>query len=117
MVRKRNRYKNSLGVFGLIRWVLVVTILGITGSSYVYIKNQHVVKSNLKKSLEEEIKALDREIETTELRSASMMDRVAIQRKLDFTGSNLRKINPMVVERIIVPDQSPAYAVEHRSER
>ena len=46
-----------------------------------------------------------------------MMDRVAIQRKLDFTGSNLRKINPMVVERIIVPDKSPAYAVENRTER
>ena len=117
MVRKRNRYKNSLGVFGLIRWVLVVTIFGITGSSYVYIKNQHVVKSDLKKALEEELETLDREIETAELRSASMMDRVAIQRKLDFTGSSLRKISPMVVERIIVADKSTAYAVETQRDR
>jgi len=117
MARKRNRYKNSLGVSGLIRWILVVTILGITGSSYVYIKNQHVVMGDLKKALEEEIKTLDREIEATELRSATRMDRGALQLRLDFMGSNLRKINPMVVERIIVPDQSPAYAVETPRDR
>jgi hypothetical protein len=112
MARKRNRYRNSLGVSALVRCIAIVVVLGITGSSYVYIKNQHVAKSDRKRALESEIVELGREIETIELRYAAMMDRVAIQRKLDFTGSSLQKIEPQTVEKIPLPDAVPACAVD-----
>lgn len=99
------------------RWILVVVVLGITGSSYVYIKNQHVAKSDRKKALEEEINQVEREIETIELRYASMMDRVAVQRKLEFTGSSLRKIDPGVVQKIVNRDTPAAYAVDTPRDR
>ncbi|MFV1994002.1 MAG: hypothetical protein ACC661_01100 [Verrucomicrobiales bacterium] len=82
----------------MIRWVLVVLVLGASASSYVYIKNQHVARGNQKKAIEVDIARLEREIETIELRYASMMDRVVIHRKLQFTGSGLRKIDPRMVE-------------------
>jgi hypothetical protein len=117
MARRRNRYKNALGVSSLVRWISIAAVLGVTGSSYVYIKNQYVAKSDSKKFIEEEIKRFDREIEAEELRVARMESRDALQRKLDFTGSSLKKITPPVVERISGPDQSQAYAVETQGGR
>lgn len=101
----------------MVRWISIATILGITGSSYVYIKNQHVAKSERKKAIEEEIDRLDREIEAEELRVAGMEAREALQRKLDFTGSNLKKITPPVVERISGPEHPQAYAVDTQGVR
>lgn len=101
----------------LVRWISAVVVLGITGSSYVYIKNQYVAKSDRKKALEVEITELGRQIETIELRYASMMDRVAIQRKLDFTGSSLEKIESLIVEKITVSDSAPVYAVDTQGDR
>ena len=101
----------------MMRWISAATLLGVTGTSYVYIKNQYVAKSDRKKALEEEIKRLDREIEDAELRSAAMMDRVVIQRKLDFQGSSLKKINSSVVERISGPEPTQAFAVETQGGR
>ena len=99
------------------RWISIAIILGITGSSYVYIKNQHVAKSERKKAIEEEIDMLDRKIEAEELRVAGMEARDALQRKLDFTGSNLKKITPPIVERISGPDHPQAYAVDTQGVR
>ncbi len=117
MARRRNRYKNSLGVPAIVRWISIATVLGITGSSYVYIKNQHVATSDRKKAIEEEIKRLDREIEADELRVAGLEAREALQRKLDFSGSNLKKITPPVVERISGPDHPQAYAIDTQGGR
>ncbi len=112
MRRKRNRYKNSLNLSALVRWVSLVALLGIMATSYVYIKNQHVSKSDRKKNFEEEIKQLEREIETIELKLASRMDRPNIHRALQFAGSELSKIDPHVVEHIEQTDQSAQYAWE-----
>lgn len=112
MRSRKNRYKNSLGLSVLLRWTTVVILLGIMASSYVYIKNQHVAKSDRKKAFEDEIVQLEREIETIELKLASMMDRSTIHRKLQFTGSTLRKIDPRIVEHIEEPDLTRAYAVD-----
>lgn len=104
MRRRKNRYRNSLRVSGLLRWLLVVAVLVGIALSYVYIKNQYVAKSDRKKELEEEISRLTTEIETLDLRIARTMDRAAIHRILHAMGSDLKKIDSSVVEHI---DGSP----------
>jgi hypothetical protein len=100
MRRRKNRYRNSLRVPGLLRWVLVVTVLVGIALSYVYIKNQYVAKSDRKKELEDETVRLLTEVETLDLRIARTMDRAAIHRILHAMGSDLKKIESGVVERI-----------------
>jgi hypothetical protein len=104
MRRRKNRYRNSLRVPGLLRWLLVVAVLVGIALSYVYIKNQYVAKSDRKKELEDEISRLTTEIETLDLRIARTMDRAAIHRILHAMGSDLKKIDSSVVEHI---DGSP----------
>ena len=104
MRRRKNRYRNSLRVSGLLRWLLVVAVLVGIALSYVYIKNQYVAKSDRKKELEDEISRLTTEIETLDLRIARTMDRSAIHRILHAMGSDLKKIDSSVVEHI---DGSP----------
>ena len=101
----------------MVRWISIATVLGITGSSYVYIKNQHVAKSERKKAIEEEIKKLDREIETEELRVASREARDVLQHRLNIIGSNLKKITPPIIERISGLDHPQAYAVDTQGAR
>lgn len=117
MRRRRNRYRNSLEVSTLVRWILVVLVLGGLASSFVYIKNQHIARGNLKKIIEVEIAQLEREIETIELRYATMMDRVVIHRKLQFTGSGLRKIDPRMVEYLETLPPDTALAVDSANGR
>jgi hypothetical protein len=100
MRRRKNRYQNSLRVPGLMRWFLVVAVLGGMALSYVYIKNQYVSKSDRKKDLEVEVSRLMTEIETLDLRIARTMDRAAIHRILHAMGSDLKKIDSTVVEHI-----------------
>ncbi|MEM8954868.1 MAG: hypothetical protein AAGD22_12010 [Verrucomicrobiota bacterium] len=108
MGRRKNRYRNSLRVPGLMRWLLVVTVLVVVALSYVYMKNQYVAKSDRKKELEDETARLRVEIETLDLRIARTMDRAAIHRILHAMGSDLKRIDSSIVEHI---DGTPA-AVE-----
>jgi hypothetical protein len=97
-MEKRNRYKNRVGWVMMIRLVLAGGLLFATGAGFVLVRNEHVITGNAIGATEEEIVALDQEIELWELRIAAVRDRHELSRRLRWAQSDLEDID---VNRVI----------------
>ena len=87
MNTSRKKYRRSLQVNGLIRLVLLGVIAAVAGGAFVMVKNRQHALANAKGQIENEIFALNKEIETLDLRIAAMIDRDAISSRIsDFDG-------------------------------
>lgn len=108
-MEKRNRYKNRIGGFMILRIFLAGGLLLGAGAGYVYIRNEHVLCGNEIGAVEREIGALDREIELWELRIAAVRDRQELSRRLRWVQSDLADIDVTKVIEIqrAAPDEAP----------
>ncbi len=92
-MEKRNRYKNRVGLFLVIRLVLGSGLLLGAGAGFVLARNQHVICGNQIGFLENEITAYEQEIELWELRIAAVRDRQELSRRLRWVQSDLAEID------------------------
>jgi hypothetical protein len=107
-MEKRNRYKNRIGAFVILRLFLAGGLLLGAGAGYVYVRNEHVLCGNEIGQVEREIGALDQEIELWELRITAVRDRHELSRRLRWVQSDLADIDLSKV--IEIQSVSPAGA-------
>ena len=88
---------------GLIRLVLLGAVSAVVGGAFVVVKNRQHSLANEKASIEGEIVAINKRIETLDLRIAAMVDRDAIAARLDDLGGELVKIER--AERVMASGQ------------
>lgn len=85
--------KQAFGVAKLVYWTVLVAVVGMLATSYVYLRNLHVQKGNEIRDWENRIAQLNSEIELYEVRIARLMTRENLEAKLD-PNSGLVPINP-----------------------
>jgi hypothetical protein len=107
-MEKRNRYKNRIGGFVILRLFLAGGLLLGAGAGYVYVRNEHVLCGNEIGQVEREIGTLDQEIELWELRITAVRDRHELSRRLRWVQSDLADIDLSKV--IEIQSVSPAGA-------
>ncbi|MCB1097618.1 MAG: hypothetical protein KDN22_18745 [Verrucomicrobiae bacterium] len=61
MRKQPNKYRNQLGPTATSYMVLIGLIAAITGSAFVYLRNQHLAQEDRKRDLEQEIAKLEDE--------------------------------------------------------
>lgn len=77
--------------------ILVAVLVAVMGSSYAYIKNQHVKKGQVKRTLERQIDDLETESDQLKRSLTSRLDRFELSRNLTRFNSQLVKIPPGAV--------------------
>lgn len=92
-MEKKNRYRNRIHWLTLSRLALGAMLLLATGVGFVLVRNQHVIQGNEIRESEEEIVALDQEIELWELRIAAVRDRQELSRRLRWVQSDLKEVD------------------------
>jgi|GEM_PF-3360877 len=100
MKKQRNRYKNSIDIPWLAYTVTIGVLFLAFGCGYVYFQNQHIVKEDTKRELQQEIKNL--QDETSRLGNHLLAARAAesLKPKLQQTGSVLEPIPATVIVRV-----------------
>ena len=73
----------------LLSIVGVGALVGIIACAFVIIKNAHVARSDLRRSLISEIKLLEKKVQTVELRVETLRDRRALAGALKDSGTKL----------------------------
>ncbi|MFT5471079.1 MAG: hypothetical protein ACI8UO_006212 [Verrucomicrobiales bacterium] len=101
-MRKRD-YQNQLKVGALAKLVLLLAAICGIASAYVYVRNQHIRKSDYVRTAEREMTELRAEIQMYELRIAALVDRPALESRLLEQGSELRKIGRESLETVSAP--------------
>lgn len=92
-MEKRNRYRNRVRSLTICRLVVGGLLLLGMGAGFVLVRNQHILRGNEIRELEENIVELDREIEMWELRIAAVRDRQELSRRLRWVQSDLDGID------------------------
>lgn len=92
-MEKRNRYRNRIHWLAISRLVLGAVLLLSTGVGFVLVRNQHVIEGNGIRGAEDEITALDQEMELWELRIAAVRDRQELSRRLRWVQSDLKEVD------------------------
>ncbi|MEM1441508.1 MAG: hypothetical protein AAGF67_04160 [Verrucomicrobiota bacterium] len=92
-MEKRNRYRNRIRGLTLFRFFLGGVLLLATGVGFVLVRNEHVMRGNEIRELEQSIVELSREIEMWELRIAGVRDRQELSRRLRWVQSDLAAID------------------------
>ena len=101
MRRQLNRYRNHLGPTATSYMVLVGVIVAITGSAFVYMKNQHLAQEDRKRELEREITEFEEESEYLNLKIQIVLGKNNLYKALRERNSELReKINPAVLTMV-----------------
>ncbi len=92
-MEKKNRYRNRIHWLTISRLALGAVLLLATGVGFVLVRNQHVIQGDGIRAAEEEITALDQEIELWELRIAAVRDRQELSRRLRWVQSDLKEVD------------------------
>lgn len=100
-MEKKNRYRNRVGGLTLLRFLLGGLLLLATGVGFVLVRNDHVLHGNEIRGLEEDIVALNQEIEMWELRIAGVQDRQELSRRLRWVQSDLAAIDSSKVIEVV----------------
>jgi hypothetical protein len=87
--RNRKRYQRRLDVGSLVALLLLGAVGATVACGFVGIKNAHVKRSDERRSLVDQIRVLEKEVETIDLRIASSHDRRALQLALTDLRSEL----------------------------
>lgn len=87
--RNRKRYQRRLDVGSLVALLLLGAVGAAVACGFVGIKNAHVKRSDERRSLEDQIRVLEKEVETIDLRIASSHDRRSLQLALTDLRSEL----------------------------
>ena len=106
MRKNRKRYQRRLDVLSLVSLLIFGAVSAAVACGFVGIKNGHVERSDAKRALIDEIRTLEKEVKTVELRIARTYERRALAGALRSLGSELVPIETS--ERLAgLPDEIP----------
>lgn len=77
------RQNNRLQLAALLRWVVITVFLGVSGLSYLYLKNQLFTLGSHRRAMEQELRDLIAQNNVLENRVSSLTSFTALQRKMD----------------------------------
>ncbi len=89
----------------IFRLLFVGLMLGGIGGSFVWMRNQHVMKGHQISAMEKQIEDHVREVEMWELRIAGVRDRNELGRRLRWVGSDLAEVDASRVIQIDPNDE------------
>ncbi|MEM9016595.1 MAG: hypothetical protein AAGC68_06245 [Verrucomicrobiota bacterium] len=92
-MEKKNRYRNRIRPITLWRMTLGGILVLATGACFVLARNQHVMTGHEIREIEDRITQMDREIEMWELRTAAVIDRQELARRLRWVKSQLIEVD------------------------
>ena len=92
-MEKRNRYRNRVSPLTICRLITGGLMLLGMGAGFVLVRNQHILRGDEIRTLEDRIVELDHEIEMWELRIAAVRDRQELSRRLRWVQSDLDEID------------------------
>ena len=89
MARNRKRYQRRLDIGSIISLFSLAVVFAVVACGFVGIKNAHVERSDQRQTLEEKISIMEKEVDTIDLRIASLCDRRVLAASLHKYGSKL----------------------------
>lgn len=107
------RPTNRLQLAALMRGMVITVFLGLSGLSYVYLKNQLHVCGAQRKSLEQELHELIAENNVMDAQIARLTSHAALQRRLDEGFIKLVPINDQALVRVRSQDNGRWIAEDH----
>lgn len=119
MRKQPNRYRNQLGPTATSYMVLVGIIVAITGSAFVYVKNQHLAQEDRKRDIEEEIRKFSDESENLKLKIQMHLNQQRIVVALIEAQSHLVKFPPgalTTIATVPLPGEMDSVQVEGRQD-
>ena len=108
MRKQPNKYRNQLGPTATSYMVLVGLIAAITGSAFVYLRNQHLAQEDKKRDLEQEISRFQEESEQLKQKIQMTLNRSNLYQALVQSESDLIMIPPgegTVIPAVPLPGQ------------
>ena len=90
--QQNSRYRNKLGPTATSYMVLVGVIMAVIGSAYAYVKNQHLAREDIKRSIHEDIVKCREESEQLQSRIDARLRRSEIDESLIRWKSKLDRI-------------------------
>lgn len=103
---KKRDYQNQLGLGVLAKWLLLLAVVCGIASAYVHVRNLHIQESDFVRTAEEKMTDLRAEIEMYELRIAALLDRPALEGRLEENGSELQAIEHASLEVVKSSDST-----------
>jgi hypothetical protein len=103
MSRNRKRHANAIEVGSLTKWIVAAFFLGVTGLSYVYLKNQLQSTGKQIAFLERKVSELGTQEQAVRAEIGQLSSHSALQRKLTegfikmipITDDRIVRINPV----------------------
>lgn len=89
MAKNRKRYQRSLNIGVIVSVLFFGVVAASVACGFVFIKNAHVKRANVKRHLEDEIRGLQKEVETIGLRVSRAHDRQSLANRLGQMESAL----------------------------
>ena len=89
MAKNRKRYQRRLDVGSIISLFSLAVVVAVVACGFVGIKNAHIERSDLRRTLEEKIVTMEKEVDTIDLRIAVLCDRRVLTASLLRYGSKL----------------------------
>ena len=104
MRRQQNKYRNRLGPTATGYMVLVGVIITVIGSAYVYVKNQHLAREDIKRTIQEDILRFNAESDQLQSRIDARLSRSQIYETLNLRKSPLERIPAGAITTIAPAD-------------
>ena len=105
-MKKKRDYQNQLRLGVLAKLLLLLAVVCGIASAYVYVRNLHIQKSDFVRTAESKKTNLKAEIQMYELRIAALLDRPALESRLEENGSDLRSIERASLEVVTASDST-----------
>ena len=119
MAKNQKRYQRQLDIGSIISLFFLVLVTAVVACGFVGIKNAHVERGDLRRTLEQEIALMKKEVESIDLLISTLCDRRLLADRLRHHESQLVPITrseelPGMPERV---SQTLAHAEEQDSNK
>jgi hypothetical protein len=89
MAKNHKRYQRQLDVGSIISLFLLALVAAIVACGFVGIKNAHVERGDVRRTLEKKIKLMEKEVDSIDLRISALCDRRVLASSLRQHESKL----------------------------
>ena len=107
MNRRRRKNFNPIDAPSLARWIVIATFVAATGLSYVYLTVQLHHQGVQRRSLEQDLAAVQMQNEDARVQIAALTSRTALQRRLKEGYLKMIPITEQSIVRLNYPSRPP----------
>ena len=89
MVKNQKRYQRRLDVGSILSLLLLAAVVAVVACGFVVIKNAHVERGDVRRTLEKKIALMEKEVDSIDLRISALCDRRVLANSLRKHESKL----------------------------